>query len=67
MPKTDRRANRPAKTQTLLPCPKCASLNITSCIGGSRLRPSKWEREHIKYICMDCFYEFGDYDVNKEE
>lgn len=47
-----------------LPCPKCLSLDIISCPGGSNLVPSE-ETKDIKYMCMDCLFEFGDYDVNK--
>ena len=40
-------------------CPDCGSTNITSCHGGSRLNPSPWEKENIRYICTDCTCEFG--------
>lgn len=41
-------------------CPKCNSNKVAGCPGGTCLRPSPWELEHIKYICTDCLYEFGD-------
>ena len=47
-------------------CPNCHSKNITSCIGGSNLKPTEWEKEHIKYICMDCLAEFGEKGTEKE-
>jgi len=43
-------------------CPDCSSKNITSCPGGTCLKPDEWARKNIKYICMDCLCEFGDVD-----
>ena len=41
-------------------CPDCNGTNITSCPGGTCLKPSEWAKKYIKYICMDCLAEFGD-------
>ena len=41
-------------------CPDCDGINITSCPGGTCLKPSQWAKDNIKYICVDCLTEFGD-------
>ncbi len=35
-------------------CPKCGSKNVTSCPGGTCLKPIPG----IKWICIDCLYEW---------
>lgn len=50
-----------------LKCPDCESTNITSCPGGTCLKPNEWARRNIKYICMDCLCEFGDPDSEAPE
>jgi len=45
------------ETEPLISCPDCGSKNITSCPGGTCLKPDEWAK---KYICMDCLAEFGD-------
>ena len=50
------------REKNIIICPDCKSKNITSCPGGTCLKPSEWEKKNIKYICMDCLCEFGDKD-----
>lgn len=48
-------------------CPFCGNENIVLAIGGTKLKPTDWDKENLKYICTNknCLLEFGDNNITE--
>lgn len=48
-------------------CPFCGNENIVLAIGGTKLKPTDWDKENLKYICTNenCLLEFGDNGITE--